>query len=61
MLIPPFVVLLQPALFACPVCFQVEQSATTDGLRAAVLVLVAVTSGVLTGFGLFVFRFIRRS
>ena len=55
------VLLVQPALFACPVCFQVEQSATTDGLRAAVLVLVAVTSCVLTGFGIFVFRFARRA
>ena len=39
-------------LVACPVCFQVEQNSTTDGLLAAVTVLVAVTSGVLIGFGL---------
>jgi hypothetical protein len=50
----------QPALLACPVCFQVEQSATTDGLHAAVLVLLAVTVAVLTGFGVFVVRFARR-
>ena len=49
----------QPALLACPVCFQVEQSATTDGLRAAVLVLVAVTCCVLAGFGVFIARFVR--
>ena len=51
----------QPALLACPVCFQVEQSPTTDGLQAAVLVLVAVTTTVLTGFGVFMLRFLRRS
>jgi hypothetical protein len=55
------VVALQPVLLACPVCFQVEQNSTTRGLQAAVLVLVAVTTGVLTGFGVFIVRFVRRS
>lgn len=55
------VLALQPALLACPVCFQVEQSPATDGLQAAVLVLVAVTTCVLTGFGIFVVKLARRS
>jgi hypothetical protein len=46
-------------VLACPICFQVEQNATTDGLLAAVTVLVVVTSGVLIGFGLFVRRLAR--
>jgi hypothetical protein len=46
-------------LLACPICFQVERNATTDGLMAAVTVLVAVTSGVLIGFGFFVRRLAR--
>jgi hypothetical protein len=53
--------LVQPMLLACPVCFQVEQNATTDGLRAAVLVLIGVTAAVLSAFGLFIIRFVRRS
>jgi hypothetical protein len=49
-----------PAL-ACPICFQVEQGPVTDGVRAAVLVLIAVTIGVLAGFGTFIAGFIKRS
>ena len=49
----------QPALLACPVCFQVEHGAVTDGVRAAVLVLIGVTSAVLTGFAVFIGRFVR--
>jgi hypothetical protein len=47
-------------LLACPVCFQVEQGPVTDGVRAAVLVLVGVTLSVLSGFGVFVARFVAR-
>lgn len=46
---------------ACPICFQAEESAVTDGIRAAVVVLVGVTTGVLSGFGWFIAGFIRRS
>jgi hypothetical protein len=60
-LVALLVVALQPVLLACPVCFQVEQNATTRGLQAAVLVLIVVTTGVLTGFGVFIVRFVRRS
>lgn len=51
---------LQTTLFACPVCFQIEDSRTAAGVRAAVIVLMAVTAGVLAGFGLFIRRFIQR-
>lgn len=46
---------------ACPVCFQVEAGPVTTGVQAAVLVLVGVTTGVLSGFGLFIARFVRRA
>jgi hypothetical protein len=48
-------------LLACPICFQIEQGPVTNGVRAAVLVLMGVTVGVLTGFGLFVRRLVRAS
>lgn len=47
--------------WACPICFQFEESGVTDGVQAAVIVLVGVTIGVLSGFGLFIARFVRRS
>jgi uncharacterized membrane protein AbrB (regulator of aidB expression) len=46
---------------ACPVCFRFEESPVTDGIKAAGLVLVGVTAGVLTGFGVFAVRFVRRA
>ena len=49
------------ALLACPVCFQVEESAAVDGLRVAVLILATVTAGVLIGFAAFIGRIIKRS
>jgi heme/copper-type cytochrome/quinol oxidase subunit 2 len=48
------------AALACPICFRVEESATTDGLRAAVLVLVGVTVVVLGGFARFIVGFAKR-
>jgi hypothetical protein len=50
-----------PTVIACSVCFQVEQNAATDGLQAAVLVMVSVTTCVLAGFGLFILKFLRRA
>jgi hypothetical protein len=49
------------AVLACPVCFQVEESAAVNGVRAAVLVLAGVTGGVLLGFAIFVRRVAKRS
>ena len=46
---------------ACPICFQVEQGPVTDGLRVAVFVLMGVTVAVLSGFGVFIARFVARS
>ncbi len=45
---------------ACPVCFQVEENATTDGVQVAVLVLVGVTTVVLGAFARFIVLFARR-
>jgi len=45
---------------ACPVCFRVEESATTDGVRAAVVVLVGVTAVVLGAFARFIVGFAKR-
>jgi len=49
------------SVLACPVCFRVEEGPVTDGVRAAVIVLVGVTVGVLSGFGVFIVRFVRRA
>ena len=51
----------EATLLACPVCFRIDDGPTSAGIRAAVVVLVAVTAAVLGGFGLFVLRFLRRS
>jgi heme/copper-type cytochrome/quinol oxidase subunit 2 len=48
------------AVLACPICFQVEEGPVTAGARAAVLVLIGVTLGVLAGFGVFVAKFVAR-
>ena len=45
---------------ACPICFRVEENATTDGVQAAVLVLVGVTTVVLGAFARFVVGFVKR-
>ena len=47
-------------LLACPICFQVEEGPVTAGVRAAVVVLIGVTVGVLAGFGVFIARFVAR-
>jgi hypothetical protein len=48
-------------LSACPICFRVEEGPVTDGIRAAVVVLIAVTSCVLTGFAVFIGKFVSRT
>ncbi|HET9369553.1 MAG TPA: hypothetical protein VFO19_04875, partial [Vicinamibacterales bacterium] len=45
--------------WACPVCFRVEDGATADGVRAAVIVLMSVTLAVLSGFAAFIARWYR--
>ena len=47
--------------FACPICFQSEPNSATDGVRAAVLVLIGVTVVVLGGFARFAVRFTGRA
>jgi hypothetical protein len=55
------IVLAPAALEACPICFQFEQGPVTAGMRGAVIVLMGVTAGVLTGFAMFIARFVRRA
>ena len=50
----------EPVLLACPVCFQADDSPTSRGIRAAVIVLCSVTTGVLGVCGVFVARFAAR-
>jgi hypothetical protein len=45
---------------ACPVCFRVEENATTDGVQVAVLVLIGVTAVVLGAVARFVAGFVKR-
>ena len=54
------VALFDATVLACPICFRVEESATTDGVLAAVIVLAGITVGVLAVCGTFVVRFARR-
>jgi hypothetical protein len=49
------------ALLACPVCFRVDDGPVAAGVRAAVLVLMSVTCGVLLGVAVFVRRLVQRS
>jgi hypothetical protein len=48
-------------LAACPICYRIDDGPTSAGIRAAVVVLVAVTGAVLGGFGIFIARFVRRA
>jgi hypothetical protein len=50
----------QPALFACPICFQGDPGAASDGLRAAVLVLGGVASSVVICCAAAFVRLLRR-
>jgi hypothetical protein len=52
---------LDATVLACPICFQAQDGPVTDGVRAAVLVLVGVTTAVLSGFAAFVVGFARRT
>jgi hypothetical protein len=47
-------------VFACPICFRVDENTTTDGARIAVIVLLGVTAVVLGAFGRFIVGFARR-
>jgi hypothetical protein len=54
-------VLMGSAALACPVCFRMEEGPVTDGVRAAVVVLMGVTVTVLGGFAFFIRGFVRRA
>ena len=48
------------ALAACPICFQIDQGPVSAGMRAAVVVLIAVTAAVIGAFVRFAVRLARR-
>jgi hypothetical protein len=58
-LVPALVLAASEVALACPICFRVEESPTTDGIQAAVLVLFGVTTVVLGGFARFAVGFVR--
>ena len=54
-------VMLFPALaHACPICFQVEDTQTINGVRAGVIVLMSVTVVVLSAVAAFSVRLWRK-
>ena len=53
--------LMGAVAFACPVCFRMEEGPVSDGVRAAVVVLMGVTVTVLAGFAFFIRGFVRRT
>jgi hypothetical protein len=52
---------LGASAWACPVCFRMEDGPVSDGVRAAVVVLLGVTTTVLAGFAVFIRGFIKRA
>jgi uncharacterized membrane protein len=48
--------LLATPVLACPICFQVEDAQTINGVRAGVIVLMSVTVVVLAAVGAFSIR-----
>lgn len=55
------IVAISTPVHACPICFQIEEGPAASSVRAAVFVLIGVTTGVLTCCGVFVARFARRA
>jgi ABC-type enterochelin transport system permease subunit len=52
--------LMDAALRACPICFQIENTRAVGGVRVGVAVLVAVTASVVGGCAVFFGRLVRR-
>jgi hypothetical protein len=52
--------LMAATVLACPICFQVEDSHVAGGVRAAVIVLIGVTSIVVGGCAVFFGRLVRQ-
>ena len=48
--------LIATPVLACPICFQVEDTNTVNGVRAGVVVLMSVTVVVLTAVAAFSIR-----
>ena len=60
LLIAAMAPLAQAVVHACPICFQINDAHMTTGVRAAVVVLVAVTAGVVGTCAVFFNRLIKR-
>ena len=56
-LLVTLLILLAPSVaHACPICFQVEDTQTINGVRAGVIVLMSVTVVVLSAVAAFAIR-----
>lgn len=56
-LLATLLIMVAPSVaFACPICFQVEDAQTVNGIRAGVVVLMSVTIVVLTAVAAFSIR-----
>jgi hypothetical protein len=51
---------LGASAWACPVCFRMDDGPVSDGVRAAIVVLMGVTTTVLAGFAVFIRGFMQR-
>jgi hypothetical protein len=51
--------LMDAVVRACPICFQIEDGHVSAGVRAAVVVLIGVTSTVVGGCAVFFGRLLR--
>jgi hypothetical protein len=56
-LLVALLILLAPSVaLACPICFQIEDTNTVNGVRAGVVVLMSVTVAVLAAVAAFAVR-----
>jgi hypothetical protein len=53
--------LVAGSALSCPVCYGSQDSPSTQGVTAAILSLLGVTGGVLTGFGSLFLRIRKRA
>lgn len=51
--------LMDAVLQACPICFQIENAHVAGGIRAAVIVLIGVTTTVVGACAVFFARVLR--
>jgi len=54
-------ILIAGSALSCPVCYGSQDSPSTQGVTAAIVSLLGVTGGVLTGFGSLFLRIRKRA